>query len=210
MQYAIGCMLGWTASPLVRLVSLVSSIMSDEPLGRVLSGLLGDSCWGAAAGAVDSCVRSFSVAAWEARGAAVAARALAGEPELVLIEPVVEQAVACVRVRGVVAAAPDPTVRICVDECHSRRQAAAMLQCPKCVRLVSPCLCWSVFGAGGLRLVLWCMSCCCTRLSGCFRGAHTPPATARGPMALALRLVQKISFFLSFFLSMHGSNGSFK
>jgi hypothetical protein len=37
-------------------------------------GLLGDNYWGEQATAFDSCVRSFLVAAWAAREAAVAAR----------------------------------------------------------------------------------------------------------------------------------------
>ncbi len=72
-------------------------------------------------GAVDSCVRL--VAAWAAWEAAVAARELDAEPEL-LVEPEPDPAVACVRVcackrvRGAVAAEPESNVRICA-ECHS-------------------------------------------------------------------------------------------
>jgi hypothetical protein len=39
--------------------------------------------------------------------------------------------------------------------------------------------------------------CTVAMLSRCFPHAYTPPATARGPMALALRPVQNLSFFLS-------------
>ena len=57
-------------------------LMYDEPLDTVLLGLLGGTYWGADALAVDSCVRSFLVAAWVAREAAVAARGPAVVPEL--------------------------------------------------------------------------------------------------------------------------------
>ncbi len=49
-------------------------LMFDEPLDTVLLGLLGDNYWGDNAVAVDSCARSFLVAAWAARELAVAAR----------------------------------------------------------------------------------------------------------------------------------------
>jgi hypothetical protein len=62
-----------------------------------------------------------------------------------------------------------------------------MLQCPRCLR-------WFHRAFGGVRsvsvtldcLVLWCIYHCCARLSRCFPNAYTPPATVRGPMALAL------------------------
>jgi hypothetical protein len=49
-------------------------LMFDEPLDTVLLGLLGDNYWGDNAAVVDSCVRSFLVAAWAARELAVVAR----------------------------------------------------------------------------------------------------------------------------------------
>jgi hypothetical protein len=55
-----------------------SQLMFDEPLDTVLLGLLGDKYWGDTA-AVDSCVRSFLVAAW---AAAVVARGPATVLEL--------------------------------------------------------------------------------------------------------------------------------
>ncbi len=96
-------------------------------------------------------VRSFLVAAWAARAAAVAARELAAEPDELLVEPEPDPPVACVRVRSckrardAVAAGPESGVRICA-ECHSRRQAADMLQCPLCVR-------WFHRACGGVRSV---------------------------------------------------------
>jgi hypothetical protein len=55
----------------------------DEPLDQVLLSLLGnDSYWGTTAGVVDSCVRSFLVAAWAE--AAVAARGLDVGPEMLV------------------------------------------------------------------------------------------------------------------------------
>jgi hypothetical protein len=141
----------------------------DEPLDQVLLSLLGDSYWGAAAGAVDSCVRSFLVAAWAAREAAVAARALDAEPEL-LVEPEPEPAVACVRVRacqrvrGAVAAEHESGVRICA-ECHSRRRAADMLQCPGCVR-------WFHRACGGVRSVPVPLDWCC---GACAVAVHSSP-----------------------------------
>ncbi len=140
----------------------------DEPLDQVLLSLLGDSYWGTAAGAVDLlCVRSFLVAAWAAREAAVASRELDAEPEL-LVEPEPDPAVTCVRVRackrvrGAVAAEPASSVRICA-ECHSRRRAADMLQCPACVR-------WFHRTCGGVRSVPvpldWCCGACTIAVHG--------------------------------------------
>jgi hypothetical protein len=48
-------------------------LMFDEPLDTVLLALLGDNYWGDNAAVVDSCVRSFLVAAWAARELAVVA-----------------------------------------------------------------------------------------------------------------------------------------
>ncbi len=56
--------------------------MFDEPLDTVLLGLLGDKYWGDTAAVVDSCVRSFLVAAWAARELAVVARGPATVLEL--------------------------------------------------------------------------------------------------------------------------------
>ncbi len=57
-------------------------LMFDEPLDTVLLGLLGDNYWGDNAAVVDSCVRSFVVAAWAARELAVVARGPATVLEL--------------------------------------------------------------------------------------------------------------------------------
>jgi hypothetical protein len=147
----------------------------DEPLEQCLLSLLGDSYWGTAAGAVDSCVRFLLVAAWAAREAAVAARELDAEPEL-LVEPEPDPAVACVRVRpckrarGAAAAEPESSVRICA-ECHSRRQAADMLQCPLCVR-------WFHRACGGVRSVPvpldWSCSACTIAVPGSPADVSTP------------------------------------
>jgi hypothetical protein len=100
----------------------------------------------------------------------VAARELDVGPEL-LVEPEPDPAVACVRVRackrikGAVAAEPESSVRICA-ECHSRRQAADMLQCPQCVR-------WFHRTCGGVRSVYsvpvpldWCCGACTVAVHG--------------------------------------------
>jgi hypothetical protein len=113
-------------------------LMYDEPLDVVLLGLLGDAYWGAAALAVDSCVRSFLVAAWAARGAAVAARGPAVVPELGSdSEEVLVPVAVRVRVREPVGGAAGAVLgggeRLCA-ECHSRRRAGDMLQCQACLR----------------------------------------------------------------------------
>jgi hypothetical protein len=84
-------------------------LMYDEPLGTVLLGLLGDNYWGEQAPAVDSCVRSFLVAAWVAREAAVAARGPATVLEVTLdAEPGLLPALPSVRVRVPVGPAAGP------------------------------------------------------------------------------------------------------
>ncbi len=83
---AISRMLRWTASP------LTGAFGQHRPWACSVTPI-------GAAGAVDSCVRSFLVAAWAAREAAVAARELDAGPEL-LVEPEPDPAVACVRVRA--------------------------------------------------------------------------------------------------------------
>jgi hypothetical protein len=111
-------------------------LMYDEPLDTALLGLLGDNYWGEQATAVDSCVRSFLVAAWAAREAAVAARGPTAVLEVALdAEP--EPAPLSVRVRvpvgPVAGAAWGAGDQICAD-CHSRRSAGSMVQCRMCVR----------------------------------------------------------------------------
>jgi hypothetical protein len=113
-------------------------LMFDEPLDTVLLGLLGDSYWGDAAPAVDSCVRSFLAEAWAARELAVAARGPATVPELE-VDLELEHVPGPMRVRvpvpvgsaaGAVLGAGE---RICA-ECHSRRRPGAMVQCQACLR----------------------------------------------------------------------------
>ncbi len=97
------------------------------------------------------------------------------EPEL-LVEPEPDPTVACVsvrackRVRGAVAAEPESSVRVCA-ECHSRRQAADMLQCPLCVR-------WFHRSCDGVRSVPVPLDWCC---SACTIAVHTSPADASTP-----------------------------
>jgi hypothetical protein len=106
--------------------------MYDEPLDTALLGLLGDNYWGEQATAVDSCVRSFLVAAWAARPAAVAAQGPTAVLEVALdAEP--EPAPLSVRLRvpvgpvaGAASAAWGAGDQICAD-CHSRRSAGSMV-----------------------------------------------------------------------------------
>jgi hypothetical protein len=101
--------------------------MYDEPLDTALLGLLGDNYWGEQATAVYSFVRSFLVAAWAAREAAVAARgptavlevALDAEPEPAPLSVLVR-----VPVGPVAGAAWGAGDQICAD-CHSRWSAGS-------------------------------------------------------------------------------------
>jgi hypothetical protein len=177
-------------------------VMYDEPLETVLLGLLGDAYWGPAAPAVDSCVRSFLVAAWEAHEAAVAVHAPSAASELVREPEFEPEVLLALRVRvpapaaGLLPNGQGPAMRLCA-ECHSRRAADSMLCCQQCAR-------WFHRSCGTVSGVVpadWmcstCVSCCHAYVPGVFPTAHIPLATARGPMALALRPVQNLSFFLS-------------
>ena len=141
-MFTCGALHAVRAHMYTRLDSITSGafgqLMFDEPLDTVLLGLLGDSYWGDAAPAVDSCVRSFLAEAWAARELAVAARGPANVPELE-VDLESEHVPGPVRVRvpvpvgsaaGAVLGAGE---RICA-ECHSRRRPGAMVQCQACLR----------------------------------------------------------------------------
>jgi hypothetical protein len=167
--------------------------------------------WGDNAAAVDFCVRSFLVEAWAARELAVAARGPATVLELE-VDQGSEHVPGHGRVRvpapiGSVGSAAGAVLgageRICA-ECHSRRQPDDMMRCQACLRWFHRSCGGAVYAVGSQSVGDWvCGSAClCQWLSWWFPFVHSPPATARGPMALALRPVHNI--FLSFFQQCSG------
>ena len=117
-------------------------LMYDEPLDTALLGLLGDNYWGEQATAVDSCVRSFLVAAWAAREAAVAARGPTAVLEVALDaepEPAPLSVRVLVPVGPVAGAAWGAGDQICAD-CHSLRSAGSNCAVPHVCALVPPVL----------------------------------------------------------------------
>jgi hypothetical protein len=123
---------------------------------------------------------------------------------ILLLISVVEAWQACAGVRvpvgPVAGAAWGAGDQICAD-CRSRRSAGSMVQCRMCVR-------WYHRSCGGgsqasqASAVDWVCKACDVVVAPPSPGGSPPhglpPATARGPMALALRPVHDLSFFLSF------------